>query len=86
MKHIPQKYVRFHKYKHKHSAWITQGIIKSIHYRDDLYKKHKMTYPYSFEYDAQKTNLKHTILFLKKVSVYQKRVIMRYYFKISKMI
>ncbi len=66
MKHIPQKSVRFHKYKHKIYAWITRGIIKSIHYKDDLYKKHKMTDPYSFEYDAPKNNLKTYNTILKK--------------------
>ncbi len=45
-----------------------------------------MTDPYSFENDAPKNNLKTYNTILKKVSVYQKRVIMRYYFKNSKMI
>ncbi len=69
MKRMPQKSVRFHNYKHKHSAWITQGIIKSIYYRYDPYKKHKMTDPYSFEYDTQKTSLKRTILFFFFLSI-----------------
>ncbi len=75
MKHMHQKSVRFHKYKHNNSAWITQGIIKSIYYRYDPYKKHKMTDPYSFEYDAQKTTLKHTILFLKKYPSIKKELL-----------
>ncbi len=29
-KHIPTKKVKFNKYKHKHSKWMTYGIIKSI--------------------------------------------------------
>ena len=42
-KHLPVKRVRFNKYKHKDSPWITQGIINSIHFRDNLYKNLKMT-------------------------------------------
>ncbi len=40
-KHMPSKLVKYRKYKHKKSKWITQGIIKSIHYRDNLYKNTK---------------------------------------------
>ena len=35
-KHIPCKLVKFNKYKHKKSTWITQGLLKSIRYRDKL--------------------------------------------------
>ena len=35
--------VKFKKYKHKKCNWITKGIIKSIKYRDNLYKKLKLT-------------------------------------------
>ncbi len=37
-KHISSKTVKFNKYKHKKSKWITHGVIKSIKYRDELYK------------------------------------------------
>ena len=33
-KHMPTKLVKCNKYKHKKSTWITQGLIKSIRYRD----------------------------------------------------
>ena len=33
-KHISSKTVKFNKYKHKQSKWITHGVIKSIKYRD----------------------------------------------------
>jgi hypothetical protein len=66
VKHLPQKFVRFQKHKHKKSSWVTQGIIKSIHYRDGLYKKHKMTDPISSEYDIQKINLQTYNTILKK--------------------
>ena len=29
-RHLPYKYVKFNKYKHKNSKWITKGIMKSI--------------------------------------------------------
>ena len=35
--------MRFNKYKHKISPWITKGIMKSIHRRDNLSKKIKNT-------------------------------------------
>ena len=35
-KHMPCKLVKFNKYKHKKSAWITLGLLKSIRYRDKL--------------------------------------------------
>ena len=38
---FPEKNVRFNKYKHKISPWITMGILKSIHRRDKIYKKLK---------------------------------------------
>ena len=38
-KHISAKIIKFHKHKHKKTEWITKGILKSIKYRDSLYKK-----------------------------------------------
>ncbi len=40
-KHLPTKIVKFNKRKHKKSKWITFGIIKSINYRDKMYKDYK---------------------------------------------
>ncbi len=40
-KHIPTKLIKYNKYKHKKSKWVTFGIIKSIQFRDNLYKKTK---------------------------------------------
>jgi len=37
-KHLPQKLVKYSKHKHKNSKWITQGIIKSIKFRDNMYR------------------------------------------------
>ena len=33
-KHIPIKLVKFNKYKHKKSKWISEGILRSIRYQD----------------------------------------------------
>lgn len=38
-KHMPCMLVRYRKYLHKNSKWITFGIIKSIEYRDNLHIK-----------------------------------------------
>lgn len=42
-KHFPSKRVRFNKYKHRKSKWITAGIMKCIKHRDKLYKILKST-------------------------------------------
>ena len=57
-KHMPSKWVKFNKYKHKKSSWITQGLLKSIKYRDKLYKRLKLTDPNSANYDTINSNLK----------------------------
>lgn len=64
--HLPEKIVRYDKHKHKKSKWITHSLIKSIKYRDALYKKHKKTKQTSPEYQTQKTNLATFNTILKK--------------------
>ncbi len=54
-KHMPSKWVKFNKYKH---SWITQGLLKSIKYRDNLYKRLKLTDTNSANYDTININLK----------------------------
>ena len=49
VKHMPYKLVTFNKYKHKNSLWITNGILKSIKYRDNLHKQIKLTNPTSIK-------------------------------------
>ena len=71
-KHMPIKLVKFNnKYKHNKSMWITQGILRSIQYRDKVYKQLKLTYPNSSNYEIININLKtyNTILkhIIKKV-------------------
>ena len=41
-KHLPWKLVKFNKYRHQGNRWmITHGVIKSIKYRDKLYRNLK---------------------------------------------
>ena len=56
-KHMPIKVVKANKYKHKKNSWITQGIMRSIKFRDKLYKKLKSTNPNSETYNVYKINL-----------------------------
>ena len=37
-KQIPYKLVKFNNYEHKGSKWITNGIIRSLKYRDDIHR------------------------------------------------
>lgn len=55
-KHMPYKKVRFKKYQHKISPWVTNGILKSIRYKDKLYKCLKLTSPNDPQYHSQKIN------------------------------
>ena len=65
-KHMPCKLVKFNKYKHKKSAWITLGLLNSIRYRDKLYKQLRLSNPNSLHYDTLKLNLKTYNLILRK--------------------
>ncbi len=56
-KYMPSKLVKYNKYKHKKFKWVTFGIIRSIQYRYDLYKKLKMADPISNEFATIKINL-----------------------------
>ena len=42
-KHFPIKTIRFNKYKHQRNIWITNGIMRSIKFKDKLYKRVKST-------------------------------------------
>ena len=57
-KHMLCKLVKFNKYKHKKSKWITRGLLNSIRFRDNLYKRMKLTNPTSREYEIIYINIK----------------------------
>ena len=57
-KHFPNERVKVNKYKHKLSPWITPGLIKSIEFRDKLYKRLKSCPHDSPEHNRMEYNLK----------------------------
>jgi hypothetical protein len=63
---IPFKKYKVHKHKNKKSEWITLGLIKSIQYRDNLYKKLKQMSVDSVDFERCKHNLKVYNKILKK--------------------
>ena len=65
-KHLPYKLVKFNKYKHKGSNWISRGVINSIKYRDEIYRKLKKTEKSSVLHDEVKQKLKVYNSILKK--------------------
>jgi hypothetical protein len=66
-KHFPIKTVKFNKYKHKCSPWITNGILKSLKKRDNLYRKLKSCNPTSPAYNTHFVNLDTFNAILKKI-------------------
>ena len=65
-KHMPLKTVKFDKDRQKKETWITSGILKSIRYKDKLYRQLKMTNPMIPQYNIIKTNLKTYCTILKR--------------------
>ena len=57
-----EKCVKFNKYTHKLSNWITSRILKSIEFRDKLYKRLKTYSPKKSEYERLTHNLNYTIV------------------------
>jgi len=67
-KHMPVRYEKYKKHKHKNSNWITQGIIRSIKFRDSLYRRYRATATDDPLYNTLKTNL-HTYNRILKQSI-----------------
>ena len=42
-KQLPFRLVKFNKFKHKGNKWITKGALKSLKYKDRLYKQLRFT-------------------------------------------
>ena len=66
-KHLPFKFVKFNKYKHKSNKWITAGVLRSIKYRDKLYKALQNTDRTSHLYFPLKQKLNKYNSLLKKI-------------------
>ena len=81
-KHMPIRKIKFNKYKHKKNNWISNGILRSIKFRDNLYKKLKCTSHESPLYGPTKINLKTYNQILNKCIREQKRNY--YYSKFAK--
>jgi hypothetical protein len=67
------KTVRYKKHKTKKSPWITNGIIRSIRFRDNLYKSLKCENINSEAYIIKKTNLRTYNCILKRCIRLEKR-------------
>ena len=57
-KHFPRKTIKYNKYKHKKSEWTTKGIMKSIKFRNNLYRQIRSTSPLDPVINTYRTNLK----------------------------
>ena len=56
-KHLPLRYVKYDKHKHKKSLWITNGILRSLTFRDKLYLQLKRPPAGSDQHTVLKMNL-----------------------------
>ena len=66
-KFFPEKKVKFDRHKHKINEWMTDGILNSITFRDDLYVQLMNTDPVDeHKYNTLKTNLHTYNLYLKE--------------------
>jgi len=57
-KHFPVCKVKFNKYKHKRHKWITNGLLRSIKFRDKLFARLRKCPKNSDMYDTLRTNLR----------------------------
>ena len=65
-KHLPLKTVKYNKHKHNGSKWISRGVIRSIKYRDKLYRELKRTGRASRDYPELQILLKTYNFLLKR--------------------
>ena len=76
--YLPSKCVKFNKYKHKKNKWITNGIMRSIKFRDKLYVRVLKTPENTVLHSTFKQNLKVYNCMLKKTIRNAKK---KYYFE-----
>ena len=56
-KHLPYRFVKFNKHRHKGNKWITYGLIKSINSRDQKLLRLRQLEEGTSEYQALKQNI-----------------------------
>ena len=78
-KHLPYKFEKFNKHKHKNNKWISFGIIRSIKTRDMMYLKFKRCNQQSVEYNTLKNNL-HVFNYILKKTIREAKI--QYYEKL----
>ena len=78
-KHLPYKFEKFHKHKHKNNKWISFGIIRSIKTRDAMYLKSKCCSKQSVKYNTLKNNL-HVFNCILKKTIREAKI--QYYYKL----
>ncbi len=64
--HLPFRFVKFNKHKHKRNKWMPFGLVKSIAFRDKMHLKLKCTNQGTAEYNILKQNLSTFNVILKK--------------------
>ncbi len=75
-KHLPTTIVKFNKRKHKKSKWIRFGIIKSINYRDKIYKRLQMTAVGTTQFEILQSHLNIYNKILKKSIWLKKKMLL----------
>ena len=79
-KHLPFKLVKFNKYKHKGNKWITNSVLKSLKYKDRLYKQLRSTdkssnlYPYLKQKFGLYNSLRKKLIRECKISYYHQQI------------
>ena len=63
---MPTKFEKFKKYKRKKNSWITSGIIKSIQFRNTMYRDLKLLSADEQRYNILKQNLRSYNYILRK--------------------
>ena len=82
-RHFTKKTVKFNKYRHKKQKWMTDGILKSIAFRDKLYSELKKTSANSLDYPRKKFNLNSYNKILKQSIRNAKKIYYENYFRNS---
>ena len=78
-KHLPFKFEKFEKHKHKNNKWTSFGVIRSIETRDALFLKLKRCNQQSSEYNTLKNSL-HVFNCILKKTIWEAKI--HYYDKL----